>query len=110
MIDGNFKKWSREWSNRDNRDNTVKVVRSHSIYKDKETDTEDLIIDIEIEEDDVTEVTITCDIDELAKYNDNTSFENEDTVHDFVNNQIISYNRKGQSVKASVRNKILRIV
>ena len=106
MIDGNFKKWSREWSNRDD---TVKVERSGSIYKDKE-DTEDLIIDIDVEEDDITETTITCDIDISERYNDYAKFKNENTVHDFVNNQIISYNRNGHAVKANVRNKILKIV
>ena len=107
MIDGNFKKWSDAWSNRDK---TVKIERSHSIYRDKEEDTEDLIIDIEIDEDDITEITITCDYDALEQYTDPTSSEIENTVPDFVNNQIIGYDRNGRSVKVNVENKILRIV
>ena len=90
MIDGNFKKWSREWSNRDD---TVKVESLNTIYRDKE-DTEDLTIDIN--------ETEQCDV--YDKY------ENEHTVHDFVNSQIISYNRNGEAVKVKLKNKILKIV
>ena len=110
MIDGNFKKWSRTWGNRDN---TIKVERSGSIYRDKESEyTEDLIIDIEIEEDDITETTITCEFDESEQYSDdsNSDFEIENTIPDFVNNQIIGYDRNGKSVKVNFGNKLLRIV
>ena len=107
MINKNFKKWSDPWSYHDK---TVKIERSHSIYKDKEEDTEDLIIDIEIDEDDITEITITCDYDILDEYSDYTVSEMENTVPSFVNNQLIVYDRNGRSVKASVRNKILAIV